>query len=927
MRRDRSPLAWAALAPFAALALLAPFAAARAGGDDVLVADAASRAAAEPGGAVQLDLLVNGARRGAVDVLIRDGDVLVPERQLEAAGLRRVEGRVERCPQGTCVSLGSLAPALRFEIDDVALALRLTAEPQVLGSAAFDLAAGTRPVGLRPRGDPTLFLNYSVQHSAQRLVGARTTAFAEAGASEGGRLLYTSAQLLEDGTAVRGMSSLTVDDLDRLARLVVGDAFASTTPLGGGVLLGGISVAREFSIDPYYLRAPMPRLTGFAPTPSTLDVYVNGVLTRQLAVQPGGYDIANVPLAAGAGRVETVLRDAFGRTSAVEVPYYSSPGLLARGVTDYGYALGFRRRGYGRTSFDYGAPVLVGRHRVGVGDDVTVGSRVELAPDLASGGPSATWGLPIGTLELEAAASAEEGSAGAAGSAGYGFLSARFNAGARVRLFSRRYAHAALHAHDDRAVLQSSVFAGAQLTRRVSVDVAWTLLGMRDTGRSDVVSLRTGVALGRNLVLSVTGTRTWSPRTQPVSAAFAMLSWAFAPMSMADAAVEVKERHGTTATAGVQRAVPAGTGVGYRARGGSGPQGDIASGLLQAHWDHGTVDAQYDRSGDQELGSARIAGGVVLLGERAFFTRPVQQGYALLRVGVPGVRGYAEGQEIGKTDAKGDLFVPQLIPYYGNRVGIADQDVPMEYRFGKTELLAAPMLRGAVVTRFDVAVARAAEGELVVAGLDRPPAYGELRLATADGAALSSPVGADGRFFVEDAPVGRHEAEIVWSGGRCRAALVVPPSPPIADLGRVTCEPDAAPAAPAPTPGAPAETPREGAAVPEQAPDPELVVTSRTATEGQGSPPAAAKPRERLRPTGFGPRSKRCPSCAVCLDAKLRRAIGPSALLRCVDDIAVMRALLTRTAAMNACLATTSLDEICAECQQVRAARACPTWP
>ena len=48
-----------------------------------------------------------------------------------------------------------------------------------------------------------------------------------------------------------------------------------------GVILGGVSLAREYSLDPYLVRSPMPRLSGFASTPSTLDVYVNGrVYTR-----------------------------------------------------------------------------------------------------------------------------------------------------------------------------------------------------------------------------------------------------------------------------------------------------------------------------------------------------------------------------------------------------------------------------------------------------------------------------------------------------------------------------------------------------------------------------------------------------------------------------------------------------------------------
>jgi hypothetical protein len=239
------------------------------------------------------------------------------------------------------------------------------------------------------------------------------------------------------------------------------------------------------------------------------------------------------------------------------------------------------------------------------------------------------------------------------------------------------------------------------------------------------------------------------------------------------------------------------------------------------------------------------------------------------------------------------------------------------------------------------------EGALHVVGADRPPAYGELRLTTAEGVVLSSPVAGDGRFFVEDAPPGTHLAEIEWTGGQCRAALVVPEAPPIVDLGRVPCHP-AAPAPAAPAPAAPPPPP-----APARAPDPAAVSTTTpaappTPTPAPGpepetlstvaptlEPAAAATKASRKRngngkpigPKGYGPRSWRCPSCAVCLDARLHRVVSASALVRCVDDLAAIDRMLGRAAAANVCLANPSLDEVCERCLAVRALRNCPRWP
>ena len=59
-------------------------------------------------------------------------------------------------------------------------------------------------------------------------------------------------------------------------------------------------------------------------------------------------------------------------------------------------------------------------------------------------------------------------------------------------------------------------------------------------------------------------------------------------------------------------------------------------------------------------------------------TRPVQESFALVRVpGMKGVRAYLSHQEVGRTNRNGDVLVPNLLPYYGNRLDIADEDVPL----------------------------------------------------------------------------------------------------------------------------------------------------------------------------------------------------------------------------------------------------------
>jgi outer membrane usher protein len=180
---------------------------------------------------------------------------------------------------------------------------------------------------------------------------------------------------------------------------------------------------------------------------------------------------------------------------------------------------------------------------------------------------------------------------------------------------------------------------------------------------------------------------------------------------------------------------------------------------------------------------------------------------------LPGVRVNLENQEIGRTDRRGRLLVPDLLPYQANRLSITPSDIPLDYDLGALERVVAPTRRGAAHVRFAVEKVRSLTGTLTV---DLPtgtvtPAYGELTVAGVEGGV--SPVGSDGRFYLEKVPPGRHRATVVHGGGVCEVSLEVPNRTDLLlDLGALRCDQrgaaarsgsDAAPAANAPAVGPP----------------------------------------------------------------------------------------------------------------------------
>ena len=180
----------------------------------------------------------------------------------------------------------------------------------------------------------------------------------------------------------------------------------------------------------------------------------------------------------------------------------------------------------------------------------------------------------------------------------------------------------------------------------------------------------------------------------------------------------------------------------------------------------------------------------MLIGGNAYLTRPVQDSYALIRVpGVAGVHGMLSNQVVGTTDSKGDLLLPSLLSYYGNRVGIDDRDIPLDHDIGNTELTIAPPNRGGAIVTFPVRRVLAVAGTVVVeeAGKDVAPAYGQISVKVG-GQQMDSPLDEAGNFYLENVSPGSYSAEVQYATGTCTFPLAVPPSPTaLVQVGTARC--------------------------------------------------------------------------------------------------------------------------------------------
>ena len=241
---------------------------------------------------------------------------------------------IDRVPHVAPVTLGE---HVQIEWDENDVALRLTLPPELLPLQTIDIPSA-RPVGMiRPR-PISAFLNY-----AASIDGGRTGLTLETGINLHGTLLRSSVARDLFGRWRRGPTAFVVDDERRLTRWEIGDGVLSGGSLGGAAQVLGVTVSREFGIDPYFVRYTPLTLTGAATTASSAEVYVNGQLVAREAIEPGAFTLRGLLAPVGAGQAEVVLRDAFGREQRLTSSFYQPVTLLRPGLHQFRYGAGARR--------------------------------------------------------------------------------------------------------------------------------------------------------------------------------------------------------------------------------------------------------------------------------------------------------------------------------------------------------------------------------------------------------------------------------------------------------------------------------------------------------------------------------------------------------------------------------------------------------
>jgi outer membrane usher protein len=578
----------------------------------------------------------------------------------------------------------------------------------------------------------------------------------------------------------------TIDNPEKLRTLRLGDAVNAPGSWGRSVQFGGIQYGSNFATQPGFVTFPQQSATGQAVLPSTVDVFINNSLVSSQNVPPGPFSISNLPVISGAGEVQLVVRDVLGREQIITRPFYASQSLLRQGLNNYSFEFGFVRENFGIRSNDYGPWLGSATYRRGMSENFTGEVHAELMPDqLTAGAGGDTLWPHIGTFSSYLVGSHGRQANGGMALLGIDRQAPPWGMGARTQVASPGFSQVGDAPSLPPPIHSSSLNLSYAGGRASSIGLAYVWQRNRHQDDLRIATLSYSVSLGSIGTLSVSALRTLSGDVN--TTIFALLSFPLGTqtnLSVSSQSVRGGSggQHDDFSTT-LQRNLPMGEGYGYRLQA-RGDQSTQAALSLQNNF--GSYGLELAQSQGSSASRLSVSGGVAMLGGDAFWSRRVDQSFAVARIpDYPNVRILTDNQPAGRTDANGNALIPRLRAYDINMISVDQRDVPMNARISAVKVEVVPYFRSGVDVLFPIKLSHGATFTVHLEDGSPLPVSASVQEV---GKEASYPVGFDGEVYVTDmGPTTRLRAN--WADQSCEFSVrFMPSQDPLPDLGVFICK-------------------------------------------------------------------------------------------------------------------------------------------
>jgi outer membrane usher protein len=737
-----------------------------------------------------LEVILNQTRQpNLLAITQRDSKLFV-----QVSDLRQLGFILEDNTATDQVALDSL-PGLEVDYRVHTQQLLLNVPLSLLSLPTTKLWAGIDQASPIATASPGILLNYDIylNHDGDNSLASAATEFRAFGLGHGvfSHTAITRAQQSQDS----GWNSETVA-LDTFGEwsfpenatsLVLGDTVSSGLNWTRPLRLGGIQFSRNFRLQPYRTTTPLTSFIGKATLPSSVELYIDGMRRYQSDVPAGPFELNTAPGITGSGQAQVVTTDILGRTTTVNIPFYTTQQLLAEGLADWSLNLGVVHEDYGIRSFSYGEElVAAGSIRYGMSNNLTMEGHAETSGGLINGGIGAVWQPQLaGVISLAHARSNDSGADGHQTAWRYSWSNNHLNFSAASQRTFGNYRDIATQYGSPPPRISQQILAGVHTPDFGNVGISATRLGYAESDERP--SRYAGVYWSKSVNGGIFLNLSYNQNLN--SSADRNLQFGINISFDRDYQLSSSVRRDVgkdSYQASLQRSLPSDGGYGWRLQGSHNNNFNnaVAEGSLLGNY--GRVDAGVARTGEQDSSYAQASGSLVWMNGHSFASRRINDGFAVVSTsGIPDVPVKLENRIIGYTDDSGDLLVTRLNAWQHNKLSIDPMDLPVDMKVTVVDQITTPRDRAGTSVQFSVNKVRAAIVVLTdVHGLSLPVGSRVQQEGIADSFAV---VGFDGETYLE-AVQDQNRLRVITANNTCYAEFDYPKSKdPISYIGPLQC--------------------------------------------------------------------------------------------------------------------------------------------
>ncbi|MBN2789881.1 MAG: fimbrial biogenesis outer membrane usher protein [Candidatus Delongbacteria bacterium] len=221
-----------------------------------------------------------------------------------------------------------------------------------------------------------------------------------------GLVLESVGDFSEGDTYKIGKTCIVYDQPDRMLRYYLGDLNIPITGYQTSPSIGGISITKEFNLQPYSSTKPISMNEIIIYRTSNIEIYSNDILVEKIKVDPGPFNLRQISYQHGINEVRLKIENDLGEIQEINIDSFCNGQQLQEGLNQYSFNLGFASY-YGDNMYEYDQkdPVLSMFFRRGFNNKITLGSYAQVKLDQMLFGVGSNFSTGLGNFNTDVAIS------------------------------------------------------------------------------------------------------------------------------------------------------------------------------------------------------------------------------------------------------------------------------------------------------------------------------------------------------------------------------------------------------------------------------------------------------------------------------------------------------------------------------------------